>query len=105
MKKKYFEQIRNLLKEAAAEYRKANPINPKQKKNLERQSTRLQAELSILQNELQNKAMGQEFQEDYPGLDYGQLIQGKINKLQSELDRVNSYIQALQSAPVLVAKK
>jgi hypothetical protein len=102
---KYFEQIRNILKDAAAEYRKTNPINPKQKRNLERQSTRLQAELNILQNELQNRTLGKEFESDYPGLDYGQLIQGKINKLQNELNRVNSYLQALQSASVLVAKK
>jgi chaperonin cofactor prefoldin len=103
--KDYFNRIRTILKEAAAEYRKTNPVTQKQRKNLERQSTRLQAELNILQNELQNKTLGQEFGEDYPGLNYTELIQGKINKLQSELNRVNNYLQALQSPQVLVPKK
>jgi hypothetical protein len=102
---KYFEQIRNILKDAAAKYRKTHPVTEKQRKNLERQSTRLQAELNILQNELQNRALGEEFKEYYPGVNYEDLIKGKINKLQSELNRINGYLQALQSAPVLSAKK
>jgi hypothetical protein len=100
-KENVFGQIRDLLKQKAAEYRAKKPVTPKDKRALERQSTRLQAELNILQN----KTLGKEFEGDYPGLDYADLIKGKISKLQSELNRVNSYIQALESAPMLVAKK
>jgi chaperonin cofactor prefoldin len=92
----YFNRIRNILKEAAAEYRKTNPITEKQRKNLERQSTRLQAELNILQNELQNKRLAKEFAEDYPGVDYTKTIQEKIDKLQRELNRIKPFIETAQ---------
>jgi hypothetical protein len=50
----YFNKIRDLLKDAAAKYRAQKPLTEKTQKSLERQATRLKAELSILQNELQN---------------------------------------------------
>jgi hypothetical protein len=93
----YFKRIRDVLKEAAAKYRKTHPVTEKQRKNLERQSTRLQAELNILQNELQNKRLAQEFARDYPGADYTKTIQDKIAKLQSELNRIKPFVETGQS--------
>jgi hypothetical protein len=93
----YFNRIRTILKEAAAEYRKTHPVTEKQRKNLERQSTRLQAELNILQNELQNKRLAQEFTRDYPGVDYTKIIEGKIAKLQNELNRIKPFVETGQS--------
>jgi vacuolar-type H+-ATPase subunit I/STV1 len=99
--KKYFQQIRDLLKNAAAKYRAQNPITEKTRKALQRQSTRLEAELNILQNELENKRLAQEFAKDYPGVDYTATIQGKINKLQSELNRIKPFIETGQLQPLV----
>jgi hypothetical protein len=96
---KYFERIRNILKDVAEEYRKTHHVTEKQRKNLERQSTRLQAELNILQNELQNKALGKEFAEYYPGVDYDKLIKEKVTKLQNEINRIRTLIEASKSQP------
>jgi hypothetical protein len=98
-KENVFGQIRDLLKQKAAQYRAQKPITEKDKKALEWQFTRLQAELNILQNELQKKSLRDEFRKEYPGVDYDQTIQGKINKLQSELNRINKYLQSLQQPP------
>jgi predicted ribosome quality control (RQC) complex YloA/Tae2 family protein len=91
---KYFEQIRNLLKKAAEEYRKENPITEKDEKSLRQQLTKLQAELNILQNEAANKSLAEEFTKRYPGADYSKTIQEKIAKLEKEINRIH------QSLPV-----
>jgi predicted ribosome quality control (RQC) complex YloA/Tae2 family protein len=93
-REKYFDQIRNLLKDAAAKYRSQKPLTEKEQKSLQRQLTKLQAELSILQNEAQNKRLAQEFAQKYPGLDYGKTKEEKIAQLQREIDRIQ------QSMPV-----
>jgi (p)ppGpp synthase/HD superfamily hydrolase len=87
-REKYFEQIRNLLKDAAAKYRAQKPLTEKGQKSLQRQLTKLQAELNVLQNEAQNKRLAQEFTQRYPGLDYGKTIEEKIDQLQREIARI-----------------
>jgi hypothetical protein len=87
-KEKYFEQIRNLLKNAAAKYRAQKPLTEKGKKSLEQQLTRLQAELNILQKEAQNKRLAQEFAQKYPGLDYSKTLEEKIDQIQREINRI-----------------
>jgi hypothetical protein len=96
-KENVFGQIRDLLKQKAAKYRAKNPVTEKTRKVLQRQHTKLQAELNILQNELQNKRLAQEFTSNYPGTDSTEIIQGKINKLQSELNRIKPFIETGQS--------
>jgi hypothetical protein len=100
-REKYFEQIRNLLKKAAAEYRAQNPITDEGQKSLKQRATRLQAELNILQNELQNKRLAQEFAKEYPGVDYTKTIEGKIDKLLSELNRIKPFIETSQLQPLI----
>jgi hypothetical protein len=100
-KEKVFEQIRELLKKKAAEYRAQKPLTDQGRKSLNQRATKLQAELNILQNELQNKRLAQEFAKDYPGVDYTKLIQDKIEKLQSELNRIKPFIETVQSQPLV----
>jgi hypothetical protein len=104
-KEKVFQQIRDLLKQKAAEYRAQKPLTDTGRKALKQRATRLQAELDILQNELQNKRLGEEFKEEYPGINYEELIQGKMQRLQNELNRINTLIQTAQLQPQLVAPK
>jgi hypothetical protein len=99
----YFKKIRELLKDAAAKYRAQKPLTEKTQKSLDRQATRLKAELSILQNELQNKELAQEFGKKYPGLDYGKTIEEKIAQLQSEINRIQQSVPTGQ-LQVLVPK-
>jgi (p)ppGpp synthase/HD superfamily hydrolase len=84
----YFKKIRDLLKDAAAKYRAQKPLTEKGQKSLQRQLTKLQAELNVLQNEAQNKRLAQEFAQKYPGLSYTTFLDEKIAKLQSEINRI-----------------
>jgi hypothetical protein len=100
-KEKYFERIRNLLKEAAKEYRKLNPPTAKRTQSLSRQLTKLQAELNILQKEAANKSLAQEFAQKYPGADYNTALQAKIAQIQREIDRIQQSLPVGQLQPQL----
>jgi hypothetical protein len=100
-KEKYFEQIRNLLKQAAQQYRAQHPPTAKRTQSLARQLTRLQAELNILQKEAANKSLAQEFAQKYPGADYSTVLQGKIAQLQDEIARIQQSMPTGQLQPTL----
>jgi uncharacterized coiled-coil DUF342 family protein len=94
-------KISDTLKEAAKKYRETHPITENFRKALRRQYPKLQAEKNILQKELQNKRLAQEFATNFPGADYINTIQGKIDKLQNELDRIKPFIETGQLQPTL----
>jgi hypothetical protein len=100
-KEKYFQQIRDLLKDAAAKYRAQQPLNEKGQKSLKRQLTKLEAELNVLQNEAQNKRLAQEFAQKYPGVDYTTTIDQKIAQLQREINRIKPFVETGQLQPML----
>jgi uncharacterized coiled-coil DUF342 family protein len=100
-KEKYFERIRNLLKEAAQQYRAQHPSTAKRTHSLARQLTKLQAELNILQKEAANKTLAQEFAQKYPGADYSKVLDGKIAQIQNEIARIEKSMPTGQLQPVL----
>jgi hypothetical protein len=93
----YFNKTRALLKDAAAKYRAQKPLTEKGQKSLQRQLTRLQAELNILQNEAQNKRLAQEFAQKYPGLSYTTVLDEKIAQLQREINRIQQSMPTSES--------
>jgi hypothetical protein len=101
-KEKVFEQIRNLLKQKAAEYRAQNPPTAKRTQSLNRQLTKLQAELNILQKEAQDRRLAQEFAQRYPGVNYTDTLEKKIKQIQNEIANIQQSLptgQLQQSLP------
>jgi polyhydroxyalkanoate synthesis regulator phasin len=100
-KENVFERIRNLLKEAAKEYRAKHPSTAKRTQSLARQLTKLQAELNILQKEAANKSLAQEFAQKYPGADYSKALESKIERLQNEIARIQQSMPTGRLQPML----
>jgi (p)ppGpp synthase/HD superfamily hydrolase len=97
----YFNKIRELLKDAAGKYRAQKPLTEKGQKSLQRQLTRLQAELNVLQNEAQNKRLAKEFAQKYPGLSYTTVLDEKIAQLQREINRIQQSMPVGQLQPLV----
>jgi hypothetical protein len=81
-----YDEIRKLLRAAKQSY---NPKDPtKRQRVLEREVTKLRAELNILLKEAEDKRLAEESARRYPGADYTNALRNKINQLRQEIVRI-----------------
>ena len=57
---------------------------------------KLQAEKSILEGEQKAKKLATSFGEKFKGLSYDNILQAKINQLEDEIKRIESFLKAPQ---------
>jgi hypothetical protein len=97
---KFYEKVRNLLQEAKATYKPKDPA--KRSKLLDRELTKLQAQLNILQQERAAKSLEPEYGDTYGKKykdTYDTVLDDKITRLQNEIARIQQAIDSLKSLP------
>jgi hypothetical protein len=83
-----YDRIREELRKAALTYKTKDP--EKRKKSLDREITKLEAQLDVLRNKANRKSLAREFPRIFPRLQYDTLLTEKINQIQQEIDRIRS---------------
>jgi hypothetical protein len=106
-KSHFYENVRKLLQEARATYK---PKDPTKRKNvLDRELTKLQAQLNILQQEKLARSLEPEYKKTYgekfKDLTYETVLDDKIARLQNEIARIQQFLQSLKQQPqVLISQ-
>jgi hypothetical protein len=97
----FYDKVRDLLQAAKATYK---PKDPAKRKNvLDRELTKLQAQLNILEQERVARSLEPEYKqtfgERFKDYTYDTALNDKITRLQNEIARIRQNIQSLQSVP------
>jgi uncharacterized small protein (DUF1192 family) len=99
----FYDNVRKLLQAAKATYKPKDPA--KRAKILNRELTRLQAELNILQKEQAARSLAPEFAQilgkKYTDLKYEDVLKDKITWLQKEIARIQQSMPTGQLQPTL----
>jgi hypothetical protein len=100
-KSHFYENVRKLLQQARATYKPKDPT--KRTKTLDRELTKLQAELNILQQEKLARSLEPEYKKTYgegfKDLTYETVLDDKIARLQNEIARIQQSLQSLKQQP------
>jgi hypothetical protein len=106
-KSHFYEKVRDLLQQARATYKPKYPA--KRAKTLDRELTKLQAQLNILEQEKLAKSLKKEYDKEYgkkfEDLTYDTVLDDKITRLQNEIARIQQTLGILKQqsqAPLLV---
>jgi uncharacterized small protein (DUF1192 family) len=98
-KEKFYEGVRNKLRELRDKYQKEvkqGKVDEKRLKSLKRELMKLQAEKSILEGEQKARKLATSFGEKFKDLSYDDILKSKIQQLQDEIERIDAYLKASQ---------
>jgi predicted nuclease with TOPRIM domain len=99
-KEKFYDDIRNKLRDLRDKYQrevKQGKIEENRLKALKRELMKLQAEKSILEGEQKTKKLAKSFAEKFKDrVSYDTMLQQKIDQLEDEIKRIQSFLAAPQ---------
>jgi uncharacterized small protein (DUF1192 family) len=86
--KGFYDEVRKLLAKYKKDYKPKDP--EKRAKSLQREITKLQAQLNVLEGEAKAKTLAPIFSRKYPRLKYEDVMAEKIKQLQDEITRLKA---------------